>query len=167
MLEEDLIILRRKYRKLEQRVLMLEGSLDSYTRPTKAKHRRSENDLDTPPERAPVNEKPAAVDSKDHNILSEENILNAVQGMTSAQNIFKTLCLKVFSRDEIVGSTRTGKRTHKCMDNVKPALSTTKFAFLQSIISKAIPTMDKTTILKKFQNVQKVLRRERKRLKLC
>ena len=120
MLEEDLITLRRKYRKLEQRVLMLEGSLDSSTRPTKAKHRRSENDLDTPPERAPVNEKPAAVDSKDHNILSEENILNAVQGMTSAQNIFKTLCLKVFTRDEIVGSTRTGKRTHKCIDNVKP-----------------------------------------------
>ena len=149
--------LRRKYRKLEERVVKLEGSS------TQAEPRKSTNiaTVFTRPEAetAPGTEIPAALTAAS---LGEDDILAAAKGIHGEQNIFKALCLKVFTEKEIVNSTKTGKRTIKCMDNVKPALSAAKFALLESSINKMLPTMDKAVITKKFQNLQKVLRRETK-----
>jgi hypothetical protein len=97
----------------------------------------------------------------DKSLLDEETLIKSVKGVVGDQNVMKHLCLQIFTEEDMINSTRTGKRTAKAMDNVKPPLDPIKFNMLETVIMK-VTSFDKATFYKKFENQQKMLRRAKK-----
>ena len=93
----------------------------------------------------------------------EGDIEDVVAKGVGVHNKFKNLCLHFFTTDELCSGTRTGKRTIKCMEDVKPQLNQTKFQQLENCVVSKFTLFDKETFIKKFENLQKVLRREQKK----
>jgi len=93
--------------------------------------------------------------------LKEENITKSLKGIIGDQHIFRHLCLHIFTESDLMNCTRTGKRTIKCMGDVKPALNTCKFDLLERMVLSHT-NLDKATFIKKFENLQKILRRNSK-----
>ena len=80
-------------------------------------------------------EKIRAVVSSDQSpsvvVSSEQDLESSIAGVVGDHNKFKKLCSLIFSEEELVSGTRTGKRTIKCMDIVKPQLDQVKFQKLE------------------------------------
>lgn len=58
-------------------------------------------------------------------------LFKLVEYFSDAQNIFTTLAKSLFSEDELVNSSRTGKRTNKCNDIPRPAIDQVRFQTLE------------------------------------
>lgn len=121
--EEEVRSLRKKMKKLEERVFALEGDRSA----------KSEDDV--------ANELVAH--------LSESDITDTVQ----------ILARHIFTEDEIINSSRTGKKTVKSGDCPRPPLNQAKFERLQRLVILKTK-VSKEVFLKKFENFQKVLRRK-------
>ena len=100
--------------------------------------------------------------SNDEDLTMEEKLKSEVKGVIGDLSIMKTLCLSLFSEEEVANSTRTGKTTLKAKANVKPPLDQTKFDIFENLTVQ-LTSFDKSTFHKKFENLQKVLRRNLKK----
>ena len=168
--------LRKKTRKLDDRIKMLEDAIlkpavhSEAVQSPAAKTSgptleiKSVPNLSTPNSAKSSRECPEVFASGDHTDIykgpSEEQLAKDVSCMTGDQNIFKYLCSKVFSREELISNTRTGKKTIKCMNDTKPPFNPVKFQFLEKMVITHT-TLDKNSFYKKLENLQKVLRREK------
>ncbi|XP_052260574.1 uncharacterized protein LOC127868737 [Dreissena polymorpha] len=73
--------------------------------------------------------------------------------------IIRRLSLHVFSKDELVTCTRTGKKTVKAGEAPKPALNSQKMELLEKAVFTKCPQMMLDAFRKKFDNVLKMERR--------
>ena len=121
--EEEVRSLRKKMKKLEERVFALEGDRSA----------KSEDDV--------ANELVAH--------LSESDITDTVQ----------ILARHIFTEDEIINYSITGKKTVKSGDCPRPPFNQAKFERLQRLVILKTK-VSKEVFLKKFENFQKVLRRK-------
>lgn len=158
-LEEEVKNLRKKYRKLDDRITILEGNKNnvSVTNDDSKSVSIGKNvKMPTPPVKVEDKMPTPPAD------VEEELVAEKIAGVVGDQNILKSLCSTIFTEEELVTMTRTGKRTSKCMDNVKPQLDRVRFGKLEALV-KRHTSYDKDTFVKKFENYQKVLRREKKK----
>lgn len=88
------------------------------------------------------------------NSLSVTEISEEIKNLHGDRHIFKTFCFKTFTQEELMNRTRTGKRTIKCNNIVKPQLDTEKFGILEELVLQRT-IFDKLTFHKKFENLQK------------
>ncbi|KAH3879341.1 hypothetical protein DPMN_003243 [Dreissena polymorpha] len=100
------------------------------------------------------------LETKPCQAICEQDVETIVGKAIGDQNKFKNLCLYKFTQEELVSCTLTGKRTIKCMDNVKPQLGHTKFKELETLVLK-YTSYDKQSFQKKIETLQKILRREK------
>lgn len=172
-LEEENRNLRKKYKKLEERVYHLEKDLKS----------RSESDsqstsiepeilkplIRTSP--VPVTNEVAETSSGSTaesgldgtgGILDAEQVApvpslsdleDSIKNMSGDRLILKYLSMKLFTTNELINCTRTGKKTIKSKE-VKPALNQQKFNMLKQLVLKKT-TYDTLTFFKKIENIQK------------
>jgi len=82
--------------------------------------------------------------------LKEENIAKSLKGIIGDQHVFRHLCLHIFTESDLMNCTRTGKRTIKCMGDVKPALNTYKFDLLERMVLSHT-NLDKAAFIKKIR----------------
>lgn len=162
--------LRRKVRKLEDRIAELEKSTSkSHEDKETARIEETARMGEAASQQQSASLKGADVSGKEADVPETKNNQGetdpeaVVTKAIGDQNKFRNLCLFLFTHDELVSCTRTGKRTIKCMDNVKPQIDPIKFKRLETLVLKHT-SYDKPTFHKKFENLQKVLRRERKEL---
>ena len=71
--------------------------------------------------------------------------------------IVKLIALKLFTKDELISCSISGKRSARST-NPRPPLDIGRFKVLTQLVSEKIPTASYPDIREKFQNVQKVLR---------
>ena len=90
---------------------------------------------------------------------SEPSLKDSMKNIHGEQNIFKFLCLHIFTENDLMSFSRTGKRSIKNMDNARPPLNGSKLALLESLV-KEHTKFDHNMFVKKFENLQKVLRRK-------
>ena len=160
-LEEDVKALRRRCRKLEDRVEKLEAAKEHAD--TSSRKSDSGFQKKLPETFPPRSDKTSGKLYQEGQKKMEQSLSSAseveidVSNVVGEQNIFKFLTLKIFSQDEIISCTRTGKRTAKSGDEVKPQLDPEKFYRLENLVLKHT-SMDKCKFYKKFENLQKVLR---------
>ena len=76
--------------------------------------------------------------------------------------IIKRLSYKVFSSNELINGTRTGKKTVKAGEKPKPALETERMDLLEKAVLTKCPDLTTTAFYKKFDNILKVAVREAK-----
>ncbi|XP_052251370.1 uncharacterized protein LOC127858343 isoform X2 [Dreissena polymorpha] len=76
-----------------------------------------------------------------------------------ANLIIRRLSLQVFSKNELVTCTRTGKKTVKAGETPKPALNSEKMDLLEKAFLFKCPNMITDAFRKKFDNVLKMERR--------
>jgi hypothetical protein len=95
-------------------------------------------------------------------IPSVSELTDSIKSLSGERNILKFLCNKLFTQNEIINCSRTGKKNpSKSGDTVKPALNQEKFGILEQLILKHT-TYDKNTFHKKFENQQKCAIRDKK-----
>jgi hypothetical protein len=124
-LKEDIRSLRRKIRRLEDRVLQLEkGNVESSS-------------------------------------TEEERLLKSVDHLSDPQIILTTLSRNLFTDDELICSSRTGKKTNKCVGPPRPAINQNKLQQLERVVMKKTG-ISRDAFIKKFENLQKTLRQKTK-----
>lgn len=72
---------------------------------------------------------------------------------------FRYLCQELFTTEELINSSRTGKRSIHSKEKPRPALNQAKLVQLQDAVNKYC-AFDKSTFVKKFENFQKILRKK-------
>ena len=83
-----------------------------------------------------------------------------LSGKKDPVKTFQELCKAIFSVDELILCSPTGKRTVKCADNgARPPLDKGKVKQLFSVAEQHLK-FDKTTAHKILENFHKVLRRK-------
>ena len=123
-IKEEIRALRRKIRKLEDRVVALESGGSS----------------------------------------QQDNILKLVCHLDAndVQQVLSTLCKAIFSNEELMNCSRTGKRTNKCSERgPRPPLDIVKLKKLEHLVREK-NNISKDCFIKKFENMQKTLRRKKK-----
>ncbi|XP_052262612.1 uncharacterized protein LOC127866222 [Dreissena polymorpha] len=159
-LEEDVRSLRRKLGKLEDRVSELDKdkASNSTTEQVVEKADRTGQLAKKKEGQGSVSKKEAdsILETKPCQAICEQDVEAIVGKAIGNQNKFKNLCLYKFTREELVSCTRTGKRTIKCMDNVKPQLDHTKFKELETLVLK-YTLYDKQSFQKKLKTYRKFL----------
>lgn len=85
------------------------------------------------------------------NEITIDELDKSVKGVIGENNIFKHFCFKIFSLEELRNCTRTGKKTIKCHDVIKPALNTEKLDILQT----SVISFDRATFVKKNLRIYK------------
>ena len=94
-------------------------------------------------------------------IPSVSELTDSIKSLSGERNILKFLCNKLFTQNEIINCSRTGKKNpSKSGDTVKPALDQEKFGILEQLVLKHI-TYDRNTFHKKFENQQKCVIRDK------
>lgn len=88
------------------------------------------------------------------NEITIDELDKSVKGVIGENNIFKHFCFKIFSLEELRNCTRTGKKTIKCHDVIKPALNTEKLDILQTSVIKHT-SFDRATFVKKNLRIYK------------
>lgn len=126
-MKEDVRSLRRKLRKLEERVCALESK-----KPTVSDNGETEN-------------------------------MKLVEHMdsTDVQRVLTTLAKAIFTDDQLINCSRTGKRTAKCSGPPRPPLDQQKLILLETVVRKKTD-ISKECFQKKFENLQKTLRQKNK-----
>ena len=138
-------------RKLEERVSILENKLDERVTPPEGDGRV------TPPESRGTSVQ-IEVDDDDEHILQHVGHLNK----NDVQKVLVLLAKKIFTDEELMKSSRTGKRTVKCKGDPRPPLDARKLETLERVVRNKT-SISKKLFVSKFQNLQKVLRRKAKR----
>ena len=106
------------------------------------------------------------------NIKEEEPIANGVTmfGLRSViENVphedlpaaFKVLSKMIFSEDELIGSSISGKRSVKSGSEIWPPLDAKKVNIMKTVIKGRYPKINHKAFIEKLQNVQKVLWRQK------
>ena len=72
--------------------------------------------------------------------------------------LVKFLAFKIFTREELINCSISGKRSVTSKET-RPPLSQDKFRLLKQLIAEKMPALGHNEIREKFQNVQKVLRK--------
>jgi hypothetical protein len=75
------------------------------------------------------------------------------------QEVVSKLSLAIFSKKELIQCSRTGKRSVKSGDSPRPSLDQRKLQTLQKLVLDKCPLFTKEQFVKKFENIQKMLRR--------
>ena len=77
----------------------------------------------------------------------------------------KRLCFMVFDKKELAQSSRTGKKTFRSGEQVKPALNQTKLQLLEKVVLMKCETLTSDMFKKKLDNIIKMERRSEKEKK--
>ncbi|XP_060578416.1 uncharacterized protein LOC132735479 [Ruditapes philippinarum] len=120
-LKDDLRSLRRKIRKLEERVATLEKGKNS--------------------------------DPDEEKLKLVEHLENDVQ------KTFTILVKSTFTDDELINSSRTGKRSNKCIGDPRPPLDSKRLETLERLVCSKTK-LSKESFIKKLENLQKTLRQK-------
>jgi hypothetical protein len=126
-LKEDVRSLRRKLRKLEERVCALESK-----EPT----------------------------VRDNGEMEKMKLVEHMDS-TDVQRVLTTLAKAIFSDDQLINCSRTGKKTAKCSGTPRPPLDQQKLILLETVVRKKT-NVSKECFQKKFENLQKTLRQKNK-----
>ncbi|XP_052761837.1 uncharacterized protein LOC128204462 [Mya arenaria] len=124
VIKEEIRALRRKIRRLEDRVVALESGGSS----------------------------------------QQDNLLNLVSHLDASdvQQVLSTLCKAIFSNEELMNCSRTGKRTNKCSESgPRPPLDIVKLEKLERLVCEKT-NISKDCFCKKLENMQKTLRQKKK-----
>ncbi|XP_060596756.1 uncharacterized protein LOC132750738 [Ruditapes philippinarum] len=124
VIKEEIRALRRKIRKLEDRVVALESGGSS----------------------------------------QQDNLLKLVSHLDAndVQQVLSTLCKAIFSNEELMNCSRTGKRTNQCSERgPHPPLDIVKVEKLEHFVREKT-NISKDCFIKKFENMQKTLRQKKK-----
>jgi hypothetical protein len=97
--------------------------------------------------------------SKDDYVLNSVKHL-PVQTEREQFDCIKRMCLTLFTEDDLVKCSRTGKKTVKSNDVIKPALDTHKLMILEKAVMTKIPSMSASALNKKIDNIIKIVRRK-------
>lgn len=68
--------------------------------------------------------------------ITIEELEQSIKNVNGDNNRLKYLCSKLFTDEELINRSRTGKKTAKSGENVKPALNAEKFELLQMMVCK-------------------------------
>lgn len=147
-LKDSLSRAKSKIRKLEDRVDALESLVKDLTR-------------------TPGLQQQTAGASGGADSDLESRCVAAVSHLDPERNldaIIQRVALMVFSLDEVVNRSRTGKRTSQCKeDGPRPALDAERFELFERILLRQCPNLDKKNLHAKFLNFQKMKRRDGKK----
>ncbi|KAJ8307918.1 hypothetical protein KUTeg_014528, partial [Tegillarca granosa] len=143
-LEEETSRLRKKNKKLEERIIVLEKITNSEARSEKNEKITeigAPKDAEKISENTKTKDKAAEISNstvketeqsveKGTDITIEE-LEQSIKNVNGDNNRLKYLCSKLFTDEELINRSRTGKKTAKSGENVKPALNAEKFELLQ------------------------------------
>lgn len=85
--------------------------------------------------------------------ITIEELEQSIKNVNGDSNRLKHLCSKLFTDEELINRSRTGKKTAKSGENVKPALNAEKFELLQLMVCKHT-SLQKSEFIKKFENLK-------------
>ena len=96
-----------------------------------------------------------------HTVASLEAAVSHLsrRGGKDLLEVLKILALKVFTVQELVGHSPTGKKTCKSGDAVRPPLDLIQFQQLESLVRRKCD-VSHMTFMSKLQNLQKMLRKK-------
>ena len=151
-LEDEVHSMKKKIRRLEE-----------LHRTASKKEGRTENfEVASSPENTMV-DAPLTVTastSKPRSEVLKADLQKLITPSMSEQEIFNHVTFKVFNQDELRDCSRTGKRSIKNMETPCPPIDQEKLENLKGLIQKFCPAMNNEMFIKKFENIQKVLRRK-------
>ena len=95
---------------------------------------------------------------------SKEELLQEIDYLPqeAVKEIIKAVLFKLFSNEELKKSSISGKATSKTHGNPRQPLAPEKFSLFEEIVRKKIPSLTHREVVEKVQNIQKVLRREKR-----
>lgn len=111
-----------------------------------------------------MEERVSSLEEKEKESVDEDDVkLKTVEHLedTDVQRVVTTLARAFFTEDELVGCSRTGKRTSKCSGDVRPPLDPVKIENLEKAVRKKTK-ISKELFVKKLENLQKTLRQKKK-----
>ena len=134
-LEQDVRKQKAKYRKLEERVKKLEALVE-----------------ERPATKEPV---PDVGDQQ----------RNAIKNFCTSDivPIIKALALSIFTREELALKSISGKKCAKSGEQPREALDQEKIALVEKLFREKCPETNHKVFMEKFQNIQKVIRRDMKK----
>lgn len=88
----------------------------------------------------------------------ERELCREVELLSSPQDIVKKLAVRVFTREELITKSISGKRSAKSSESPRPALDPVKLSQIEHIARKK--GVEHRSFIEKLQNLQKVLRRK-------
>lgn len=98
-----------------------------------------------------------------YNGLTEADLRHSVARLgTDGKSITKCLAKRMFSVEQLITCSVTGKRTGKCGDAPRPPLSAVYLAKLQDLVRELSPQYPRRDVLESINNVMKVLRFKKK-----
>lgn len=98
------------------------------------------------------------IDTSIYNGQTIKQLRETFQYTTNKREVLGVLARKMFTKDELIKSSITGKRGSK-VDTAKPCLDPTRLAYLQKLMIEHHSEVTHKWITEKLQNVQKVERR--------
>lgn len=154
------VLLLCSKRKLEQKVQDLESEVRHLKTSIKSLKRKVEAMQETHSDAASPN-----TDQDDQKLNFEQLMakvahLNGNNSETLSLNI---LASSVFTQDELISCTRTGKKTSNTGENPKPCFSTEKLRLLERGFLTKFPELSINIFNKKFDNILKMQRRSAKK----
>lgn len=99
-----------------------------------------------------------------------EKSVNHLTGTNDREvnSIIKLVMFKLFTNENLINCSRTGKKTVKSGDIPKPALDADKYLLLERVVCRKCPNVSRDILKKKFENLQKMARRKsRNEAKQC
>ena len=87
----------------------------------------------------------------------EQALLEKISNIADETAKVKAACFFLFTKEELISCSRTGKRSAKCLMDPRPALNQQKLSLLKKVMMDMGMTIDKFN--SKLENIQKVLRR--------
>ena len=158
-LKEDVRYLRKKLRKLNEENTSKEEECSKKLRKLdedvteKSQEEESSTKLtkiDTVAEKSEVDETCAATINYDEKLINQ---------MSTDKEKLKYLVSCFFSDDQLLRCSRTGKRSHKSAVSARPPFNAKHFGELTAAVTK-FTSFDTKTFYEKFENLQKMLRRQ-------
>lgn len=124
--------------------------------------KRRVTNLETEKECCPATEKKQCLETASRNKESEtletQNKFNFTG--KNVQQCITSVTYSLFTKEELVQCSISGKKSPKSDGQGRPALDQTKVVHLISAIQEHFPDTGRKTIIEKIQNIQKVLRRK-------
>jgi len=150
--------LERKVDQLEKDVKELRGTVKSLSKRLKA---FEEKEGDTTPSKKLES---GACSNSMNSDSGFEELMSAVSHLPGIiekdiNAVVRRTSLKVFSAAEILGCTRTGKKTVKSGERAKPALDNQKLRQVERVVVTKCPAVTTDIFNKKFDNLLKMERR--------
>jgi len=134
----------------------LKNSVKSLKRKVAALQEAAKSNAVDGPQQSPLQAQNATDDQNFEQLLAA---VSHLPGKSSETTCLRILALRVFSQQELLTCSRTGKKTSNTGENPKPRLDLSKLRLLERAFLSKFPELNVSNFNRKFDNILKMERR--------